>query len=606
MKTNGLTLRNGFLAAVFGAAALGCAAEPPPAANPGDDWGDPSRYPELGGAYAASLTALTGTCTFTASGGIMTINASDTAQTIIIGKRAFDSAILVNGSTCGSPAATATSLKVLNVNGAMGDDQIVVIDFINGLFATGTAAARGINVDLGAGTDSLRIRGTDGADTMSFGSSGISTNADNNRDLDHANVESFNVSLAGGNDIFNAQGVVYGSGMSAFATAVTVFGGDGTDNLTGSDQDDALHGGEGDDTVVGAAGGDSLFGDAGNDTFNEGAASSGDDVIDGGAGTDTVSYATRTNDITVTIGDDSDADGESGETDDVQSTVETVTGGTGDDTLTGDANANTLNGGAGDDTLAGGDGNDTLNGGDGADTFDEGDASNGSDTFNGGAGFDWVTYAARTVAVTVTMDGSAANDGEASENDQVKADVEGCEGGSENDNLTGSGVANSLIGGDGDDILNGGAGNDTFFEGDAPNGADIFNGGDGVDTVSYALRTDTVTATMNGTTADDGEASEGDNVKSDCENFVGGEGDDSIDGNASANDIDGGAGADTINGLAGNDTLFGGDGDDIMDGGAGSDLVDGGAGADDLVCGAGDDIAASDADDTVDTDTCEL
>jgi Ca2+-binding RTX toxin-like protein len=606
-RLNSAWMRTALLAALplSMATVPGCMAEPASGSDV-EDWGDPVAYPDLGGAYA-NLTPLTGTCTFVTLTGVMTINGMDTAQTIIIGRRAVDSAILVNGSTCGSPAATATTLKVLNVNASMAGDQVLILDFINGLFATGTATARGINVDLGAGTgDSLRIRGTTGADVITFGATGISVNADTNRDMDHALVESFSVSLAGGADIFTGAG---GAGTGGgFGTLVTVYGGDGADVLTGTAQADVMYGGEGNDSITGAAGADEVYGDAGDDTFLEGAAVSGDDVFDGGAGSDTVSYALRTTTVTVSVGDAMVDDGEAGEADDVQTTVEVVTGGTADDALTGDGGANTLNGGAGADTLIGGAGADVLNGGDGNDIFDEEAATSGADTFNGGAGTDVVDYSARTNDLTITMDGGmTGNDGEAMEADKVQADVEDCIGGAGNDAITGNASANVLTGGAGTDTLSGAAGNDTFDEDTADTDADIFNGGDGVDTVDYSARLLAITVTMDGVTADDGDTagSEGDDVNADVENCLGGVEADTITGNASANDIDGGAEVDTIDGGAGADVIFGGAGNDDMTGGAGDDVLDGGAGDNDLHCGAGDDIAYNEGMGTRDAD-CEL
>ena len=101
----------------------------------------------------------------------------------------------------------------------------------------------------------------------------------------------------------------------------------------------------------------------------------------------------------------STGNGSGGESDTID-LVENVTGGAGNDTLTGNAL---------DNRLAGGPGNDVLNGGLGNDTFDEGLGANGSDTFNGGGGTDTVDYSGRSGDLTVTMDGVAANDGEAGE-----------------------------------------------------------------------------------------------------------------------------------------------------------------------------------------------
>ncbi len=595
------------------------------------DWGDEKLYPEIGGAYA-SLTALSGTCTWTSASGLMTVDAGGAAQAIIIGRRAVDSAILVNGATCGTPAATASTLKRLVVNGGSGDSaaQVLIIDYLNGLFAPGTSAARGLTVDLAGGTDSLRIRGTTGADTFTFGANGFAINTDLNRDIDVSNVEGFSLSMAAGADVYTGQA---GKGTTgAFTGTISVFGGSGADTLTGGDGVDTINGGDDADTITGSAGADVLNGDAGDDTITQGASPDGADTISCGASTsgDTVSYALRgsssdttVEEVSVTVGtpvDGSDAlqpndgDIDTAEADDIDSTCEKIVGGMGDDILVGDDNVNTLSGGPGADTLTGCLGADVLNGEAGDDSFDEASYEyvnpddqdltlavtqtvTGGDTFNGGAGTDTVDYSERTLALAVTMDGVTADDGQdvADEGDNVKVDVENVTGGTAGDTITGNLLANVLAGGAGVDVLNGGAGDDTFYEGDAANGGDTFNGGDGTDTVDYSDRTLAVVVTMDGVTADDGDTAgaESDDVQSDVENCTGGAEADTLTGNDSANVIDGGASNDTINGGIGNDTLSGGGDDDAIDGGAGDDTIDGGGGSEDndLVCGTGDDIA---------------
>ena len=550
--------------AILTAAALsGCMGEAPSEAAVAD-WGDENYYPEAGGAYA-SLTALVGTCTFNSASGVMAVTGTaGTAQTIIVSRRPVDSAILINGATCGATPATATSLKILNVVSTTGD-QVVILDFLNGLFGLGTATVRGINVTLGTGTDALRIRGSAAIDTMTFAAAGISTDTGANRDIDFvADIESFSVSLAGGADVFVGTG---------FAMLVTVFGGDGNDNLTGTAQADVLNGGDGDDTFTGGLGADVMNGDAGNDTFLETAVTSGADTFNGGAGTaDHVSYALRTAAITVTIDAVAD-DGLTGEADTVAVDIEIVTGGTAADSLTGGAGAETLNGGLEDDTLAGGLGADILNGDGGDDTFDEGSVTSGGDIFNGGVGTDTVDYSARVAVLTVTMDGVAGLDGLTGELDNVKADVENIIGGSANDNITGNVSANVIDGGLGDDTLSGGDGNDTFLQGASDDGSDTLNGGLGSDLVNYSGRSAALTVTMDGVAGNDGEAGEADNVKVDVEDIVGGSAINTITGNLSANSITGGAA------------------DDVLSGGAGDDTIDGAGGDNTLTCGTGDDIA---------------
>ncbi|MBS2013904.1 MAG: calcium-binding protein [Deltaproteobacteria bacterium] len=244
----------------------------------------------------------------------------------------------------------------------------------------------------------------------------------------------------------------------------------------------------------------------------------------------------------------------------------------------------------------------TVFGGPGADTFNEGSVTSPNETIYGGSGTDTVSYASRTAAITVTV-GTGADDGLASENDDIKDDVEVITGGTAADSLTASALGNTLnggpgadtlIGGAGNDTLNGGTGNDTlrggdgndtlngddgddtFDEGSASNGMDVMNGGNGTDTVDYSARTNALTVTMDGASANDGETNEKDNVKGDVENIIGGSGNDNITGNSLNNVIDGRAGNDILNGGAGDDTFLQGsaaDGNDTISGGLGVDLV---------------------------------
>lgn len=552
-----------------------------PVAQPGDDI---SGIEEL----ALPLTPLATPCDFAPVSGVptATIVMAD-GETAIVSRRALDGALLVNGAQCGT--ATATTVKRVVVTGSTGANTLI-LDFINGTFAPGYGTTVGVAVDLAAGTDSFKIRGSGSADTVTFGADGFSFNADTVRDGTLTGVEEVVVSLGAGNDVFSGSGG-YGTG-AAFAGTLEAFGGEGNDTLVGGTGADTLNGGVGNDTLRGAAdaagdtAADTLNGDADNDILDAGNAANGGDTFNGGAGSDTVSYANRTNDLTVTMGAGAN-DGETGETDNVAADVEVLTGGAGDDTLTGGAANNTINGGAGDDTINGGAGDDTLNGDAGDDTFLS-PAADGADTYNGGAGTDLVSYDGRTATVTASIDG-VANDGEDAELDNVKADIEDLIGGDGNDTLTGSAGNNELTGGDGDDVLNGGAGNDTFVAAATDDGSDTFNGGAGVDTIDYSARTGDLTVTMGDATDNDGLTGEADNVASDVEDLIAGDGDDTITGNDLANNIDGGAGADVIDGGAGNDILFGGADVDELSGGTGDDLLDGGAGTDTpLDCGDGD------------------
>jgi Ca2+-binding RTX toxin-like protein len=123
------------------------------------------------------------------------------------------------------------------------------------------------------------------------------------------------------------------------------------------------------------------------------------------------------------------------------------------------------------------------------------------------------------------------------------------------------GVRATIVGSEGNDVLNGTPGDDVIV---ALGGADRINGGGGNDLI------------------------------------CGGDGDDKIDGGSgndlidagSGNDIVlGGAGDDTLKGGPGNDRLEGGSGNDLVEGGDGNDVLEGGAGQDNLDGGAGNDVA---------------
>lgn len=235
----------------------------------------------------------------------------------------------------------------------------------------------------------------------------------------------------------------------------------------------------------------------------------------------------------------------------------------------------TVFGGLGDDTLTGGSGNDTLYGDLGNDTLNGGTLNTDADVFSGGGGTaDIVTYTARSAVLNVTV-GATADDGEATETDDIQSDVEIVKGGS---------GADTFVGTTGDQTFYGGAGNDTFDMGllaSTGAGNDTVYGEAGTDTVTYAARLEAVTVTMDLNAANDGNAtaSELDNVRDDVENLICPTGAFvcTVTGNALANTITGGAASDVLSGGAGDDTFVVGDNATI---GAGADTFTGGAGLD--------------------------
>ena len=140
------------------------------------------------------------------------------------------------------------------------------------------------------------------------------------------------------------------------------------------------------------------------------------------------------------------------------------------------------------------------------------------------------------------------------------------------------GSANLLLGGPGDDLLNGlggsdtmdgGAGNDTYFV-DAISDRVIERSGPGVDTIISSRAFSLVDT--------DGPGSSGgyvENLTLVGTTSIAGTGNDlanTIVGNAGRNLLSGGGGADTLRGQLGADTLDGGAGADLLDGGQGNDV----------------------------------
>jgi Ca2+-binding RTX toxin-like protein len=636
----------------------------PPAAREGEGADYTSKSGEgddvgaLFGVSSAAIGVAVPSCSAQASSGFvaatgvftLTLNQANTTEVIIA---PVGTTLRVNGFACvdgtGAPI-DLTKLTKLVVSGTSGDDA-VVLDLYLGSFnakTTGTGGG-GVVLALGAGgMDRVGIRGTAGVDTFTAGAhtgrAFVDFTGDGVADAmwtSTAARRELMLATAGGNDFLSGSGratTTTAGAMSATATLagaavaagnigaltsayrLSAYGGPGNDRLQGGDGDDLLDGGDGDDTLFTAA------------------AADGADVYLGGLGTDLVDYSARTANLSLTIALSSAADtndGAAGENDDLTASVENLTGGSGNDVIKGSAVSNVLRGGAGNDVLWGGPGGtctadvDQLFGDAGDDTFEMGAALDCGDDLTGGAGNDVATYHDRANALTVSRD-DAANDGEATEKDNVRADIEllvggqgadtlsggtvavkilGCAG---NDVITGSSANDQLAGGPGDDVVNGGAGNDTFLEsGDEPLcfstvrsvtsslrglGSDVLNGGAGIeDKLDFSGRTaalaitlcvDSAAATGVGTCGNprnDGEAGEADAV-------------------LNVEIVDGGSGNDAITGAAADDWLYGNGGDDVLAGGGGNDHLDGGPGTNTLTGDSGADICQN----YVQANACDL
>jgi Ca2+-binding RTX toxin-like protein len=308
------------------------------------------------------------------------------------------------------------------------------------------------------------------------------------------------------------------------------------------------------------------------------------------------------------------------------------------DTLPG-AGGYSLTGTPGNDSLVGGNGNDVLDSvGGGIDTLvgGKGDDTYGiynsadviTENLNEGTDTVWtaVDYTLSANVENMYLVGSKNGTGNAGDNTIVGYGVGDnlIDGGAGNDTLYGGvgndtingGIGNDLLyAGTGDNTLDGGDGNDTLYS--STTGIDTLTGGTGDDVyeihntsdnigenpgsgndtiwtdVNYTIAANVETMYLVGSVNGFGNAA--DNIIT-----VYGEGHNLIDGGAGNDTLSAGAGNDTIYGGMGNDALYGSTGNDLLSAGMGDNTLDGGdgndtlysstTGIDTLTGGTGDDV----------------
>lgn len=237
----------------------------------------------------------------------------------------------------------------------------------------------------------------------------------------------------------------------------------------------------------------------------------------------------------------------------------------------------------------------TINTGEGNDVVY---ALAGGDRIDTGVGDDRIEVLVSTAAtVADTLIGGAGNDilraannGSIIYGDDVAGTASGDDmllGGLGNDTLYGGGGSDVLEGGgQGDDILFGGSGNDTLRGGA---GKDSMDGGTGDDRIEGLGGDDRL---VGGDGLDELLGGDGNDMLSGGDGqdkLVGGNGDDELRGDAGDDVLSGGNGGDKLFGGAGNDSLSGGTGNNFLYGDEGDDLLNGGDFNDELYGGAGND-----------------
>jgi Ca2+-binding RTX toxin-like protein len=243
--------------------------------------------------------------------------------------------------TCtGFDTGTVSSIQV---NGADGNETVTVDQAGTAPFPHQNTST--IALALGGGTDALIIQGQAVADTIGFGTGGVSLDAGETPDVSGADsAESISIRANDGDDQVSGSG---GGGLGGpFTLGLTIDGGAGNDSVSGGSGNDDLRGGDGDDGLRGRQGEDVVDGGAGEDVLNGG---DGSDSVSGAAGVDAVAGGDAADVVSGGDGDD------------------TARGGEGEDAVAGDAGNDFVRGGGGNDDVRGGPQNDQLFGGNGTD-----------------------------------------------------------------------------------------------------------------------------------------------------------------------------------------------------------------------------------------------
>ncbi|MEJ2418050.1 MAG: calcium-binding protein, partial [Exilibacterium sp.] len=348
-------------------------------------------------------------------------------------------------------------------------------------------------------------------------------------------------------------------------------------NRENTGDQDYLDGGDGDDVLAAGRGQDTLIGGAGNDFIS---ANVGDDRIFGGDGDDYISgdsYVIQGPDVANFY-----------LTPDLHLDIENQQDF--NDIIDGGAGTDIIHGEAGDDIIYGGEGDD----------FIYGDRINHKEFHRleiGGVDESDDLLNARYDNLAVQYHGNDILNGGAGEDRMFGSGGDdrlfGGQGidylfgddvvlGSEDhgdDTLDGGEDDDLLIGGGGTDILYGGEGNDDLYGDDGPKSQVIVGG--------VVVSQGPPAYSVNGH-----EIEYAVDTEYQLQDFLyGGAGSDRLYGHGGDDYLDGGAGTDFLYGGAGNDTLIGGGGPDRLEGGSGDDtLIDGIGGGDVLIGGAGQDV----------------
>ena len=327
----------------------------------------------------------------------------------------------------------------------------------------------------GVGTDTVEVNGGNGAEQFTTTANGTRVRFDRVTpapfSIDIGTSENLVLNANGGDDSFSATGNL------AALIAITVDGGAGSDNLSGSNGVDTLRGGDGNDVIDGQQGNDIAFLGAGDDTF-QWDPGDGSDVVEGQDGADKMLF----NGSNIGENIDISANGQrvrlvrnvaniTMDTDDVEA-IEVNALGSPDNLTVNDISGTDLTAIRANLAASGG----------------IGDQSPDTVIVNATQGDDGVVLSGQNGNTEVSgLQASISVSGAEPSNDRVSintlagddvVDASGVDASSAKLTLSGGDGDDVIIGGAGDDTLTGGAGDDVLLGGP---GNDVIDGGDGDD-----------------------------------------------------------------------------------------------------------------------------
>lgn len=298
-------------------------------------------------------------------------------------------------------------ISSIPVDGAGGPfDQLTPVDggaVYGAVYDGGSLVTSAVSSD-GAGNVTINDAGATTGVTISVTQNATSTTITDNgvvTVLPNAQVKRLIITTGSGDDNISLFGVNATSSINSGAGNDTVTGGNLGDTVVGGVGNDCLIGLSGDDVLRAGVGNDQVFGGPGTDYVNGGdvgffyAGGDGTDFIRGGDGNDYAEYQYRSDGLTLRL-DGTARSGGIGENDTINTDVENVLSGAGNDTIIGNELANCLTGGDGADSIFGNGGVDAILG------------SRGSDRVYGGAGFDNLYLSGDATADGYNVGGLAA------------------------------------------------------------------------------------------------------------------------------------------------------------------------------------------------------